>query len=344
MTMISRERVRKAIHFDGPDRVPHFLPDGKENDILWLWFPGPPPRQEWTNIGDNDVMTDAWGTQFQRVAGGKIGRGEVSKPALPDITKQKQLEIPDYLLPEYFERAQQAIAENAASDNPKYVLGVMPYSSLNEGTHNLMGLESMLIAYYEEAAHLKMFIGRLAKKQYEAIRYLATLGCDGVMGYDDWGLQNSSMVGTDLIEDFFMPHYRRNWGLARELGMDVWLHSCGYILEVLPMLIDAGLTVIQQDQQENMGLETLNDRFGGKLAFWCPVDIQQTMINGTPDEVAAYAKRMIETLGSHNGGFISMAYSSPKDVQHSPENTEAMCEAFRTHGIYSDTDAEQNKH
>jgi hypothetical protein len=339
--MTSQERVTRAIHFDGPDRVPHYLPDGKENDILWLWIPKPPLRQEWTNVGGNDVMIDCWGTKYQRVAGGRIGRGEVLEPVLPDITKQADYVFPDLLLPAFFEDTKAEIAKNAASENPKYVLAVMPFSSLNEGTHNLMGLENMFLAYYEAPDDLKTFIGRLAQKQNDAIRILAELGCDGVMGYDDWGLQNSVMVSTDLIEDFFMPHYRRNWELAHELGMDVWLHSCGHILDVLPMLIDAGLNVIQQDQQENMGLETLNERFGGQLAFWCPVDIQQAMIKGTPDEVAAYAKRMIEMLGSHNGGFVSMAYSTPDDVNHSPENMAAMCKAFRTFGIYADACAEQ---
>ena len=27
--MISRERVKRAIHFQGVDHIPHFLPDGK---------------------------------------------------------------------------------------------------------------------------------------------------------------------------------------------------------------------------------------------------------------------------------------------------------------------------
>ena len=70
------------------------------------------------------------------------------------------------------------------------------------------------------------------------------------------------------------------------------------------------------DQQENMGIELLDRRFGGRLAFWCPVDIQRTMINGTVDDIRAYATRLVQTLGSHNGGFVSMAYSSPKDVRN----------------------------
>jgi len=332
--MTSRERVKKAIHFESPDRIPHYLPDGEQNDLLWIWPPKPKPIREWTNVGDNDEMTDAWGTKFQRVAGGRIGRGEVLEPVLPDITKHEEYKIPDLHNPEIIGFIKDKIAQNAATENPKYVLSVMPYSSLNEGTHNLMGIENMFLAYYEHPEELKAFIARLSALQEESIRILAELGCDGVMGYDDWGLQAGLMVGIPQIEEFFMPHYRKNWGLAHELGMDVWLHSCGQIIDVLPLFIDAGLNVIQQDQQENMGLEVLSEKFGGKLAFWSPVDIQKTMIEGSPEEVSAYAKRMINTLGAHNGGFVSMAYSTPEDVNHTPENMAAMCKAFRENEKY----------
>jgi hypothetical protein len=118
--VISQERVMRAIHFDGPDRVPHYLPDGKQNDIMWIWIPGPPPRQEWTNVGDNDVMIDSWGSKYQRVAGGVIGRGEVLEPVLSDITKQADFVFPDMLRPAFFENAKARIAKNAASENPKY--------------------------------------------------------------------------------------------------------------------------------------------------------------------------------------------------------------------------------
>lgn len=83
-----------------------------------------------------------------------------------------------------------------------------------------------------------------------------------------------------------------------------------------------------------MGLEVLSERFGGQVAFWCPVDIQRTMIDGSLDDIRVYAKRMIETLGAHNGGFISMAYSTPEDVEHVPEKLAAMCEAFRANERY----------
>ena len=50
--MIGRERVRRAIHFQGVDHIPCYLPDGKENDILWLWLAHEPDRQPWTLEAD----------------------------------------------------------------------------------------------------------------------------------------------------------------------------------------------------------------------------------------------------------------------------------------------------
>jgi hypothetical protein len=332
--MISRERVKRAVHFQGVDRMPHFLPDGKENDILWLWPQREPDRQPWTLEPDGfERRIDAWGTTWTRPAG-EANHGEKTGLAVPDVTQQAGCVFPDENRPCHFDGARDAILANNASANPKYCLGVMPFSSLNEGAHNVLGLDRMFVAYYEAPDHLKALIARLAAAQRESIRRLHAIGCDGVMGYDDWGLQDRMMVGMDLIEEFFRPHYEANWKLAHELGMDVWLHSCGYILPLLPRLHAWGLGVIQQDQQENQGLENLDAAVGGKLAFWCPVDIQQTMIRGSLDDIRAYVKHMVATLGNHNGGLISMAYSTPAAVDHTPEKVAVMCAAFREYGVY----------
>jgi uroporphyrinogen decarboxylase len=178
-------------------------------------------------------------------------------------------------------------------------------------------------------------IGRMAELQRESIRRLHAIGCDGVMGFDDWGLQDSLMIGIELIEEFFMPHYVENWRLAHELGMDVWLHSCGYVLPLLPKFQAWGLDVIQPCQQENMGLENIDRAVGGKLAFWCPVDIQKTMVYGSVDDIRNYIKLMMATIGNHDGGLCSMFYPAPESVGHTPEKVAAMRAAFRELGVYS---------
>jgi hypothetical protein len=330
--MISRERVKRAIHFKAPDHVPHYLPDGGENDLAWLWFPRPAQAQPWKPASDGrERSIDEWGVVWERA--GSNGLGEAIQYPIRDIDRQQDFAFPDMNNAErYLGENRPRVIENNASSNPKYCLGVMPFNSLNEGTHNIMGFQNMLGAYYESPENLKALIRRLAAKQRESIRLLAECGMDGVMGYDDWGLQDRLMVKPEMIEEFFMPSYRENWGLAHDLGMDVWLHSCGYIIDILPLFIDAGLNVIQMDQQENMGLANLNDRVGGTIAFWCPVDIQNTMVRGSVDDIRRYVKRMVETIGGHAGGLVSMAYGDSKAVNHSAEKVAAMCAAFRLYG------------
>ena len=86
------------------------------------------------------------------------------------------------------------------------------------------------------------------------------------------------------------------------------------------------------DQQANMGLENLGRRFGGRLCFWCPVDIQAVMPMAPLAEIRAYARELIDTLGGFNGGFIAKWYPAPAAVGHTPEQIQAMCEEFIVYG------------
>jgi uroporphyrinogen decarboxylase len=332
--MLSRERVKKAIYFSSPDCVPHYLSDGLENDILWIWIRQPSLQQQWEKRDRFEVCVDAWGTAWQRVAG-DAGFGEAKTFPIKNIAEHQKYQFPDLNNHVYIDELLSQITQNRHSPNPKYLLGVLPFNSLNEGVHNIIGLEQMFLAYYEHPNELKSLIARFANLQQESIKMLSQYGFDGVMMYDDWGVQDRLLISREMIVEFFMPHYQKNWQLAHDLGMHVWMHSCGHITGILTDFIEAGLNVIQMDQQEHIGLEALNEQFGGKVAFWCPVDVQKTMVNGSPQDVQEYVKRMIRTLGSHNGGLISMCYSSPDAVGHTRENTAAMCKAFRAFGVYS---------
>jgi len=77
-----------------------------------------------------------------------------------------------------------------------------------------------------------------------------------------------------------------------------------------------------------MGLELLGRRFGGRITFWCPVDIQGVMTRGTLDEIRAYCRKMVRLLGRREGGFIAQWYASPVSVGHRPEAIAAMSEEF----------------
>jgi uroporphyrinogen decarboxylase len=87
-----------------------------------------------------------------------------------------------------------------------------------------------------------------------------------------------------------------------------------------------------------MGVDLLGERYGGRITFWCPVDIQQTMVYGTLQEIRDYCGRLVRTLGRPEGGFIAQWYSDPEGAGHRKEAIEAMSEEFvRLSHAYSAT-------
>ncbi len=323
--MTPRERVKRAIEFRGPDRVPVALPEEFGSDFLSVG--ASPPRDWQPSVETSERWEDEWGSIWERLPGDKT-MGQVKSHPLSDYAKLDGYRFPDYSDSRRYEKAREAIEANPEQ---KFVLASVPFSLIHRLEY-LRGHQEAWTDAYLHADELGRLLDSLADVAADSVRRFAEIGADGIISCDDWGLQDRAMVSPEMFREHFEPRYTRVYGLARELGMNTFLHSCGHIAELLEGFIEAHLQVIQMDQQENMGVEELARRFGGRLCFWCPVDIQHTMVEGGPEEVAAYARRLIDEFGRFDGGFVAKWYGSPDAVQHSWENIEAMSRAFMEHG------------
>lgn len=323
--MTSRERVRRAVRFEGPDRVPFMLPDAYGSDFVSAKAT-PDPNHQPTVLGENE-WKDEWGCVWVRLTGDKT-KGQVKVHPLTDYALLDDFEFPDYKNPARYEKARTVVTENR---DDKFVLGKPPLSFIHVLEY-LRGHEAAWTDPYDHPDELGRLLDRLADIAIDGIDRLAELGADGIISCDDWGLQDRPMVSPKIFREFWKPRYKRVYHHAHEKGMLTFLHSCGYIIDLLDDFIDAELDVIQMDQQENMGLENLSRRFGGRLCFWSPVDIQNTMITGSVDDVRAYARKLIDGFGRFNGGFIATWYTDPDAVKHSWEKINAMAETFVEYG------------
>lgn len=324
--MTSREIVKKAIKFQAPERVPRDLPEPWGTDFLHV-FTGPDP--DWKPKVEGE---DEWGCIWQKLVCDKKTMGQVKiHPFLDDYSKLDNYMFPNYDIPARYEQIKKAIGENT---DQKFVLAGIPLSLI----HRLEYLRGHVEAFtdpYEYPKELLRLLDTMTNIAIQSVHQLANIGgVDGIFSCDDWGLQDRPMISPEIFRQFFKPGYKRVYEIAHQFGMLTFLHSCGHITELLDDFIDAGLDVIQMDQQENMGVDNLANRFGGRICFWCPVDIQKTMIEGTPDDIRAYAKHMISSFGKFNGGFISKWYASPEAAGHSQERINIMAEAFIKYGNY----------
>ena len=316
--MTSREIVTKAVLFQGPPRIPHALPAPWCNDFHGT---GAGPNPDFTPARPGQ---DEWGSVWEKVGDQDASMGQVKYHPLPDYARLADYPFPDYSDDRRYENARRAVQANTEE---KFVLASIPLS-LNHRTDYLRGFENLMMDPYLYPGPFGRLLDIQADIAVDAVERLAACGVDGITSCDDWGLQDRVMMSPAVFREFFKPRYARVFGRARELGLLTFLHSCGHIVDILDDFIDAGLQVIQMDQQQNMGIEMLASRFGRRLAFWCPVDIQGTMVRGTLDDIRAYARALVATFGRFNGGFISKWYPSPQAVGHTDERIQAMAEAF----------------
>ncbi|MDO8587338.1 MAG: uroporphyrinogen decarboxylase family protein [Armatimonadota bacterium] len=311
--MTPKEVVIRAIRFQSPGRLPRNLAPEYGSDFAFAGMSRSPDLRPGAGI-------DEWGCVWENIGVSK--HGEVKDFPLKDWSGWDKLQIPDIRDPARWEDLDGA--RDGATDKFLLAYGV----SLYERVHFVRGLENTWADTLNNPDELGKLIDILVEMNLYAIERFAQAGADGYYFCDDWGLQKGLMISPRSWRAIWKPRYARVYAAAHEAGLLTFLHSCGDITAILNDLIEVGLDVIQMDQQENMGLELLGERFGGRITFWCPVDIQQTMAHGSIEDIRTYCRRMVKNLGRPEGGFIAQWYSDPAGAGHRPEAIEAMCEEF----------------
>ncbi len=308
------ELVTRTVRFQNPERIPIDFPEPYGTDFAGMGMsPSPDDRPRKGGY-------DEWGAYWQTF--GFTNLGEVKEYPLKDWRDFDRLTIPDIHDP----RRWQGLAEAAQRAGDKFILagGI----SIYERVHFIRGLQNTWTDIYEAPEQLGRLVDILVEMNLVAIERYANAGAHGFIFCDDWGLQTRLMISPKAWRALWKPRYARMFKAVHDAGMLSFMHSCGYIVDIMDDLIEIGLDVIQMDQQENMGLELLGGRFGGRVSFFCPVDIQQTMARGNLDEIRAYARQMTRLLGRPNGGFIPRWYADPVGAGHTQAAVDAMCDEF----------------
>ncbi|MFO8007749.1 MAG: uroporphyrinogen decarboxylase family protein [Candidatus Brocadiia bacterium] len=326
--MTSRELVCAALRFEGPARVPMSLPEPYPHDFCW-GGPGPDPEHPgtgWEEVGpDRWQRTDEWGNTWARAEG--FSKGEVARGAVEDWDQLDEIELPDYDLPERYEGARARYDENPE----KFHIGGLPGFPFNVA-RKIRRLDNFLLDVLAEPDRAARLLEMVEQQLHHGIRRLAEAGGDCIMFPEDWGTQDRLLVRPDVWRRMFRPGFDRLCRTARECGVHVFMHSCGFIHEVMDDLVEAGIDLFQFDQPRIYGIRRLADEFGDRVTFWCPVDIQHTLQTRDPEAIERDAREMIELLGAGGGGFIAGYYGGNEAIGLDPKWQDIACRAFVRYG------------
>jgi len=314
--LIGKETIRRAIEFGGPAYLPGTL--GVEYRLLQEQDSKKLQRIQALQaefhadiLGGLDVARsgdmsrradgllcweDEWGTGW---ADDGHGAKTVSHPLEPGYDRLNAYAFPDPWLPGRFAKADQ-ILENRGDC---YVRAPV-WFTLFERLWMLRGFENMLIDPYLEPRNFARLRDRIVEYDLAIIDQYVARGIDGIFFSDDWGSQRALLINPDDWRRFYRPAYQTLFRRVRDGGAHVWMHLCGNIVAILPDLIDLGLNVLNPVQPQAMAVRELSALFGGKVCFNGGVDVQGTLITGTPAAVKREVADLVELFRKFNGGYI----------------------------------------
>ncbi len=340
--MTGRERVRRALRREKPDRAPRelwalpgismFRQD--EMDTLLAKYPSDIIGPEVTTGTGPDVRygtgyktrgtpamigtyVDEWGCPFTVAEHGVIG--EVKQPPLEDWSKLDELTPPDEILV----MADLSTVDKNCAETDLYVKAgttVRPFERMQflRGSENLY----MDLAWgVPEVIKLRDLVHEFFVRELEL---WAGTDVDAISFMDDWGSQEQLLISPKMWREIFKPLYKEYVDLIHSSGKDVFFHSDGHIFDIYPDLIEIGVDAVNS-QLFCMDIEEIGRRFKGQITFWGEIDRQWTLPFGTTDDVRAAVRRVRAALDDGQGGVIAQCEWG---LDVSQENMEAVYETW----------------
>lgn len=295
----SKELVRKAIHFRDPERIPVYRNRGDRGEKL--------ANSDVLNVpvGLHNVGVDQeyseWGFHWlNRNPDLNFG------PSEPNLTSWKLFESLSWPDPQDPRRFQTALELFEQWGKDRYLIGDLGLSGFSIMCL-MRGFEELLVDLYAEPEYVKWLADRVFGIEEEIIRLLPEYGFDALGLADDYGTQNNLFISVPMWREFIKPRLIRQVELAHSLGLDVYLHSCGKIIDLIPEIIDCGVDVLNLGQVSLNGVEELGRRFAGKICFSCSVSYQQNGIAGDAKSIDREIRSFVDHLNTEHGGLILIA-------------------------------------
>ncbi len=352
--MTSRERVLKAINHEEADRVP--IHDGPWGTTIARWQEEGLPEgvsanahfgyEFWGSWCDNslqlptEVLEDTDEYSIAKTGDGNVWKnwkGKTSTPELLDFTITTR-----ELWEENKHRAamnETRVAWDAVLEQNKAAVeaGMFCHFSCGPGftkVCNMVGPARLLIAMVDDPEWVKDMAMTDAQLCVDLAEAMIDRGVhfDAGWAFDDLGYKHKGFMSVDQFREIFWPGHKLICDCFKKRGKPMLLHSCGYVAEYIPLIIEAGYDVLQPlEVKAGMDLVGLKEQYGDQLAFMGGIDVR-AMADPDPRVIEEEIASKIP-IAMKGGGYIYHSdHSVPDNVSF--EQYSRVIELVREHGKY----------
>jgi uroporphyrinogen decarboxylase len=150
---------------------------------------------------------------------------------------------------------------------------------------------------------------------------------------DDFGMQNTLLIGPELFDEFVALRLNEMAELAHKYNIKLLLHTCGNIELLIPRFIELGVDILDPVQPESMDPVKIKTKYGQRITLRGGISVQNVISRGTVGEVKAETRRIVEALKPGGGYILSPGHPVLQD-DIPPENIVAMYETGYKFGLY----------
>lgn len=345
--MTSRERVKRALRHEEPDRVP--IHDEPWEDTVARWreegLPEGISPEEYFGYefaGFSADLTPRLPTNIlekHEEHNGGARKNFLSYSPTPEVidypvkNREDWEKIKDRLYPDYARVDWASELNNfyRAKEKGEFITyrGAMGYDLFQS---SYMETEKLLMAMVQEPDWIKEMFRVHAELLVKMAKIMMEGGFefDGAFLGNDMGCQRSSLFSPRLYRELLMETDMMVCDFFHGHGMPVILHSCGNVRELIPCLIEAGFDCLQPlEVKAGMDLIELKREYGDRLSFMGGIDVR-LMKDARAIEEEIRTKFAVAKGG---GGYIYHSdHSVPNDVSF--ENYKLVMELAREYGAY----------
>jgi uroporphyrinogen decarboxylase len=207
VTITSQERVRRAIEFRRPDRVPivFWNCDQTSGDVmlyhLSLGVPGDGSVNAW------DWSVNEWGYRLEKLGDGTMGHPV--EAVYRELPRAEAIRVPALreeermsLAPAFFQMC-----------GDRYRLASLDLSGFTIYTL-LRGYAAAMEDFLLDPAGFAGLMDKIIDFECDLMRMVARHGFQGIHFADDWGTQSGMMISPRMWRELFKPRYARQFAVA----------------------------------------------------------------------------------------------------------------------------------
>jgi len=159
----------------------------------------------------------------------------------------------------------------------------------------------MDIMLYKDFA--KRLIKKVAEYNLASAEELLKRGVHSISFPDDMGTSVGMFFSPECYKEYFYEWHKKLCALCHKYGAYVNMHSHGNINAILPLLVDAGIDILNPiGPTDKMNLKEIKEKYGSKI----------TLLGGISKFIGEMSKEELEShveeivrIGSKGGGYMT---------------------------------------